>query len=253
MNGLIVLKDTANTGCVVPSNALTSISVANNEVVANFNVIDTGDSPTVDSITFTVDGTVADAEHKVARDFADLCKSGRTIVLDDVNADYEGLADVSGVAFSLNGADSLPSSRVFGGRTHSTATVTLDDTDSGKVHTLNRAAGITVNLPDITASRIGQKYIFDVKADVTSNAYIIALNSGDVFRGMVKVVGGGDDFLHDIADPSSDDLITMSSASSNTTGGKVGTRIVVEFIEAGVALASGYTIGGGTAAAVFGS
>ena len=253
MNGLIVLKDTANTGCVVPSETLTSISVADGSVVANFSAIDTGDTPTVDSITFTVDGTVDNAEHAVARDFADLCKSGRTIVLDDVNGDYEGLADVSGIAFSLNGADSLPSSRVFGSRTHSTATVNLDDTDSGKVHTLNKADGITVNLPDITAARIGQKYIFDVKANVTSNSYVIALNSGDVFRGMIKVVGGGDDFLHDIADGSSDDLITMNSASSNTTGGKIGTRIVVEFIEAGVALASGYTIGGGTAAAVFGS
>ena len=253
MNGLIIIRDSANTGCVVPSDALTAISVASNTVVAKFNVVD-HDSPTIDSITFTVDGTVDNAEHVCASDFAALCKSGRTVTLDDVTGDYAGMVNVSGITFSLNGVDSLPASRVFGSRTHATATVTLDDTDSGKVHTLNKADGIVVTLPNITAERVGQKYIFEVKADVTSNSYKIALDSGDVFRGMVRVVGTSDDFLDDIANPASDDFINMQAASTNATGGKVGTRIEVEFVEEGIALASGYTIGGNaTAAAVFGS
>lgn len=249
MNGLIIIRDTANTGCVVPSDALSAISVAANTVVAKFKVVD-HDAPTIDTITFTVDGTVDNAEHLCAADFAALCNSGRTITLNDVTGDYAGMANVSGIAFSLNGADSLPASRVFGSRTHATATVTLDDTDSGKVHTFNRAAGVVITLPDVTAARVGQKYIFDVKADVTSNAYKIALDSGDVFRGMIYVKGAADDFLNEVADPSSDDFISMNGS---TSGGLIGTRIVVEFVEAGVALASGYAVGSGTADAIFGS
>ena len=244
MNGLIILKDTANTGCVVPSDALTSISVADGSVVANFSVIDDGDTPTIDSITFTVDGTVADAEHKVARGFADLCKSDRTIVLDDVNGDYAGLADVDGVAFSLNGADSLPSSRVFGSRTVD-ASLTLGDTDSGKIITLNKATGLTVTLPDATAARVGQKYIIEVKTDLTSGNYVIACDSGDTFRGHVVILGSA--ALHDLA-ASSDATFTMNGT---TQGGDIGTRIVCEIVEAGKVLISGFAAGSGTAQTAF--
>ena len=50
MNGLIIIRDTANTGCVVPSDALSAISVAANTVVAKFKVVD-NDAPTIDTIS----------------------------------------------------------------------------------------------------------------------------------------------------------------------------------------------------------
>lgn len=103
-----------------------------------------------------------------------------------------------------------------------TANTTLNaDGYAGKVIALSAAAGLTVILPAATGS--GTSYEIIVVTTVTSNNYVIRVaNSSDVMMGTL-------DISTDIAGvtcptTSTSDTITMNGS---TTGGLLGSRVVL--------------------------
>jgi len=125
------------------------------------------------------------------------------------------------------------------------ATVTLDaSTHSGKVVTLNRAAGIAVTLPAATGS--GNIYRLYIGTAVTSNSTTIKVaNSSDTMVGFVlsTLAAGGTTFGESAG--GTDDTITMNGS---TTGGLVGSYIELVDWQTNVWQVTGWLAGSGTLA-----
>jgi hypothetical protein len=128
------------------------------------------------------------------------------------------------------------------------STLVLTPEDSGKTIMLNRAAGVTVTLPE---EEVGARFKFVVATTVTSNAYIINGKAiTDLFIGAVTSV---DDVTPEVAtmfkpDVTDDDSISMNGT---TTGGKIGTVIIVTCIAANRWLVEGTLAASGTLATPF--
>ncbi len=102
-----------------------------------------------------------------------------------------------------------------------TASATLNRGHAGTTVVLNAAAGLTVTLPAATGT--GDVYTIVVGTTVTSNSYIIKVaNSSDVMMGTLDVSSD----IAGVTCPttSTSDTITMSGT---TTGGILGSRIVL--------------------------
>lgn len=103
-----------------------------------------------------------------------------------------------------------------------TASATLNaDGYGGKVIVLSAAAGLTVTLPPATGSGVSFEII--VATTVTSNSYIIRVaNAADTMMGVLSVATD----IAGVTCPttSTSDTITMNGS---TTGGVLGSRVVL--------------------------
>ncbi len=127
-----------------------------------------------------------------------------------------------------------------------TASVTLDDDGyAGRPLVLNAAAGLTVTLPAATGS--GATYEIIVGTTVTSNSYIIRVaNASDVMMGVLGVATD----IAGVTCPttSTSDTITMNGS---TTGGLLGSRVVLTDAAANKWAVSGALVSTGTEATPF--
>jgi hypothetical protein len=133
---------------------------------------------------------------------------------------------------------------------HTAATLSAThELHNGRLVTVSRAAGSTITLPAATGT--GAVYSFAVITAVTSNSLIVQVASAsDVMVGAAAAVG-----LSTEADESAafvtaadSDTITMNGT---TTGGLVGTKIVLRDIASGTWLVECVSIGSGTLATPF--
>lgn len=242
MSGSISAKQSATNQHVFFSKDLTAVKVASaTSVVLYFNSQDSSGAD-VNSITLTVTSGLA---ARVAEKIANLALEGTSIEFDDVAGSYgvSGVTDVASVTF--NG---VPDAGTFS-RTvveEITADKTITDADSGKTFLINKAAGLTITMPDSDAAAVGQVYTFIVKTAVTSNAVKIGLDSGDFYTGFAA----GADATSDIKAPngSSNDFINLNGG---TTGGKGGDVIRLVYTEAGFVNCEAHIHHAGTMGAVF--
>ncbi len=127
-----------------------------------------------------------------------------------------------------------------------TASTTVNpDAYGGKVTTLSAAAGLTVTLPAATGS--GAMYEFIVATTVTSNSYIIRVaNGSDVMMGVLSVASD----IAGVTCPttSTSDTITMNGT---TTGGILGSRVVLIDAAANKWAVSGSLVSSGVEATPF--
>ena len=100
------------------------------------------------------------------------------------------------------------------------ATKSVESTDSGTVYTLNRAAGIVVTLPTAAA---GLNYTFIVGTTFTGAGQINTDNASDLFSGFATVFdpATASDNNTFIPDASDDDTIDLGSAAQGWLVGGV--------------------------------
>jgi hypothetical protein len=106
------------------------------------------------------------------------------------------------------------------------ATRTLNETESGSVVLMDRAAGIVFTLP--TAPQVGTHFDFMATVSVTSNAYKIITGAGTEL-----LIGGYTSVDTDSSNAtavftgngSTHIAVNMTAASSNALGGLIGTRL----------------------------
>ena len=100
------------------------------------------------------------------------------------------------------------------------ATKSVESTDSGTVYTLNRAAGIVVTLPTAAA---GYSYAFIIGSTFTGAGQINTDNSSDLFSGFAYLFdpATATDNNTFIPDASDDDTIDLGSAAQGWLVGGV--------------------------------
>tara|TARA_R110002020_G_scaffold252195_1_gene466013 strand:+ start:226 stop:783 length:558 start_codon:yes stop_codon:yes gene_type:complete len=128
-----------------------------------------------------------------------------------------------------------------------TATKSVESTDSGTVYTLNRAAGIVVTLPTAAA---GLNYTFIVGTTFTGAGQINTDNTSDLFSGFAQIFDpatAGDTNTF-IPDASNDDTIDLGSAAQ---GWAVGGIIRLHATSAAVWHCEAFLHGDGTLATPF--
>ena len=211
---------------------------AANQVTLYFSASDS-DSATVNSVLLT---TSAGKSDDVLSNISDFFESDKSLVFDDVNSIYSN-SDVTAVTtVSFNG---VPSSSIYSKTAVESiqADKTITNEDSGKTFLIDKAAGLTITMPDSTADSVGQVYTFIVKTAVTSNAAKFGLDSGDFCTGTVVGHTGG--FA---ANGSSNDFINLNGG---TTGGAGGDLIRLVYTEAGFVHCEGQLNSSGTQATSF--
>ena len=127
------------------------------------------------------------------------------------------------------------------------ATKSVESTDSGTVFTLNRAAGIVVTLPTAAA---GYNYTFIVGTTFTGAGQINTDNASDLFSGFATIfdpAGAGDNNTF-IPDASDDDTIDLGEVEQ---GWLVGGIIRLVATSAAVWHCEAYLHGDGTLATPF--
>lgn len=137
-----------------------------------------------------------------------------------------------------------PYFNTYGIVTVNTATVSI--TDEGYVGmriVFDRAAGITATLPKATGS--GNRYEFVVGTTLTSPGVVKVADAVDIIQGGALVHGSA---LACFQAAGTDDTITMNGT---TTGGLIGSRIVIDDVKPGVWAAEVLALGSGTAATPF--
>lgn len=127
-----------------------------------------------------------------------------------------------------------------------TASTTLSaDGYGGKVVALSAAAGLTVTLPAATGT--GATFEIVVATTVTSNSYIIRVaSSSDVMMGTIGIATD----IAGVTCPTTttSDTITMNGS---TTGGILGSRIVLTDVASGKWAVSGALVSSGVEATPF--
>ena len=126
------------------------------------------------------------------------------------------------------------------------ATRTMTAEESGSLVIFNKADGIVITLPTLSAANIGLTYEFQVNTSVTSNAYkwSTGAQGTDFFVGQVLTVDT-DTAASPVAHAGNGTTHDNISMSGTTTGGLIGTRVKVTAISAtqwqveGVSMASG--------------
>ena len=116
---------------------------------------------------------------------------------------------------------------------------------AGKVITISAAAGLTITLPAATGS--GATYEIVAITTVTSNGYIIAVaNASDVMMGVLSV--STDAAGVTVPTAATSDTITMNGS---TTGGILGSRVVLTDIATNKWSVSGELVSSGAEATPF--
>jgi len=132
---------------------------------------------------------------------------------------------------------------------HTAATLSVTEAaHSGRLITVAKADGTTITLPAATGS--GAEYAFIVTTAITSNLVVQVASASDVMVGAAAAIG-----LSTEADESAafvtaadSDTITMNGT---TTGGLVGTKIVLRDIASGSWVVEVLSVGSGTLATPF--
>lgn len=127
-----------------------------------------------------------------------------------------------------------------------TASTTLtNDGYAGKVITIAAAAGLTITLPAATGS--GAQFEIVAAVTVTSNGYVIQVaNATDVMMGVLGVATDAAGVT--VPTASTSDTITMNGS---TTGGLLGSRVVLTDIASGKWAVSGALVSTGAEATPF--
>jgi len=136
----------------------------------------------------------------------------------------------------------------------SISSVTLTTQQSGSVILMDRAAGITFTLPIATSSTVGMYYDFVVTTTVTSNGYKVITGAATEF-----LIGGYTSVDTDssnavavfIGNGSSHISVNMTSASTNATGGILGTKLRFTCLSTTRWMVEGIVQGAGTVATAF--
>ena len=135
--------------------------------------------------------------------------------------------------------------KTYGVETLAAATVAISEGPHLGVRlVLNRAAGVAATLPAATGS--GNRYEFIVRTSVTSNQYRIDTAGTDKIGGLAHVLGSAAALF--AADAAANNRINMNGT---TTGGLIGTRVVVDDVAPGLWSAVVEAAGSGTAATPF--
>lgn len=131
------------------------------------------------------------------------------------------------------------------------ATKSLTEGDSGSIIVLDRAAGITVTLPD--DANPGTNYEFVVQTSVTSNGYTIKRNSTKTIIGSLIV----DRYVDVATQTYSRNFFSNGAVASavvlngSTTGGLIGTRFIATAITSGTWFIQGILVGSGAVTTPF--
>lgn len=162
---------------------------------------------------------------------------------------------VFGSTLAVTGVATFTATPVFnGGRTATVTNLTAATSaptaaNSGTVYTFDKADGITVTLP---APVVGLEYIYVVKTTITSNSYKVITDAGTTFlTGTIVAsidnaagkewVGNGTTHL----------AVTQASASTNATGGIIGSYLKFTCVTATLWHVFGFANSGGTATTPF--
>lgn len=199
---MIIVKTASNAGAVFNSRDFESMNIAATLVTANFRTVDSGDSPTRDALALNC---TAGKEHEVARGLADLIKSERTIVLDDVNDDFAGLSDVTSVsAATINGVPAVAGFHVV----DKDADFTLSAADSGAYVAVR--SGNDIKLP---TPAVGLNYTFFAAEDIATDAATIkSTSNGSTVTALMfgSITDGG------AADPiNNDGVLTITTNAAD--------------------------------------
>ena len=214
---MIIVKTASNAGAVFNSRDFESMSIAAQLVTANFRTVDSGDTPTRDALALDC---TAGKEHEVARGLADLIKSERTVVLDDVNDDFAGLADVTAVnAATINGVPAVSGFHVI-----EPSTGTLSVADSGAIVILNDNVALKLPTP-----AVGLEYTFVLDTDMGSNTGTITSTTDgstaeELFFGVIDVNNSAVQVTNKDVITFNDaatigDFVVCKCVSTSTTGG----------------------------------
>ena len=131
------------------------------------------------------------------------------------------------------------------------ATRTLNETESGSLVVLDRAAGIVVTLP---TAKVGQYFDFKVTTSVTSNAYKIITGAGTEFLtgGYVSVdTDTSNAVAYFTGNGTTHVAVNMTPAGSNALGGLIGTQLRFTCLSSTLWSVEGVNNGGGTVATAF--
>jgi hypothetical protein len=198
---MIIVKTASNAGAVFNSRDFESMTIAATLVTANFRTVDSGDTPTRDALALNC---TAGTEHEVARGLADLIKSERTVVLDDVTNEFAGLADVTSVnAATINGVPTVSGFHVV----DKDDDFTLSAADSGALVAVRSANDIKLPTP-----AVGLNYTFFAAEDITTtNATISSTTDGNTTEALMfgSITDGG------AADPiDNDTTLTLNQGTA---------------------------------------
>jgi hypothetical protein len=176
---MIIVKTASNAGAILNPVAFESMNIAATTVTANFATVDSGDTPTRDSLVVNCS---AGKEHAVANDLLQLIRSERTVTLDDVNDDFAGISDVTSLSVTLNGVPVVKGFHVI-----EPATGTLSAADSGAVVVVNDNVALKLPTP-----AVGLEYTFVLDAAMGSNgATITSTTDGstaeELFFGLLDI------------------------------------------------------------------
>jgi len=118
--------------------------------------------------------------------------------------------------------------------------------NAGKMILLNTASGSTVTLPASTGS--GNSYEFVVSVTVTSNNHVVKVaNASDTMVGFAIVRSAAGAAFYTVT---ASDTITMNGT---TTGGVIGSHIMIKDVATNVWSVRANLVGSGTAATPFGA
>ena len=122
---------------------------------------------------------------------------------------------------------------------------------SGTIYTLNRAAGVTVTLP---APVVGLSYVFYIGTTITSNSYKVITDAGTTLL-LGAVMGIDTDSSDALAawrgNGTTHIALTQASASTNATGGILGSWTRFTCVATTLWLTEGVINQAGTAATPF--
>ena len=208
---MIIVKTASNAGAILNPVAFESMNIAATTVTANFATVDSGDTPTRDSL---VVNCTAGKEHAVANDLLQLIRSERTVTLDDVNDDFGGISDVTSLSVTLNGVPVVKGFHVI----EPTADGTLSSADSGAIVILNDAIDLKLPTP-----AVGLEYTFVLDAAMGSTgATITSTTDGSAASNLFFGIADVHDTTVQVAN---NDLITFS-ASTATEGDFINCKCV---------------------------
>lgn len=155
----------------------------------------------------------------------------------------------------FTGAATFTVAPVFnGGRTDNivdlaASTAAPTAAQSGSTFLFDRAAGVTVTLP---APVVGLQYTFIVVTTVTSNSYKIITDAGTTFV-VGSLLAASDNLASKsfIGNGTSHLAVTQAAASSNSTGGIIGSQVTVRCVTSTLWEITGTVVASATPATPF--
>lgn len=129
------------------------------------------------------------------------------------------------------------------------ATVTLTASQSGSAVLMDRAAGIVFTLP---APVVGLSFDFFVTVTATTNSYKVITDAGTTFV-MGSILGSVDNVANKswVGNGTNHIAVTQAAASTNATGGILGSWVRFTCVSSTLWSVQGMTIAGGTPSTPF--